>query len=498
MGYKTSEDVGFNLYSGIVLLAFSGVCAWMYIDGHNFILNFTEGSGLIIDNFIKDYQLVEYNSMLYLQYPEEVEESVSEHLTYLSRIPFTHPIPDLKFNNTELTNEQQVAVSGALNQSISIITGPGGTGKTTLIKELIYQLDLVNIPYLIVSFTGKAVSRVKQVTGSTRIKTLNMAIAKGDNQKFKHLIIDEISMVTTNLFYKFIQHFTHSYSITAIGDLHQLPPIGWGSLFEQMIKAELPTYRLTHNHRGHTGIASNTDRLLTNRTDITFESNEQFHLQTTGSIDTVYDVVKSLYKQGVKPEDIKIITPFNKYIDQLNTNVSQYFNGDEDSVIDTKDRKWSVNDQVMMIKNCYDIGIMNGHEGKVLEVDSDGILVQFEGKHDRYRFSLNAKNYIEELYDEVDPTWLNDKEVKLDTGLLRLSFAITIHKSQGSEWNHVILYIPNYFLQGFYNRNLIYTALTRGKHGVFCLGSIGVLIRAANQLMKPRNDNLAKRLISDK
>ena len=148
----------------------------------------------------------------------------------------------------------------------------------------------------------------------------------------------------------------------------------------------------------------------------------------------------------------------------------------------------------MMTKNHYESGIMNGEEGMVVDVTPEDIQVKFEGHLETYDFSLNAKNYTSDFEDEIDPQWFTDVESKLDTGLLQVSFALTIHKSQGSEWEHVIVFIPHKYIESFYNRNLIYTALTRAKKSVWCLGNINHLTRAANSPLAPRHEYLRERV----
>lgn len=449
----------------------------------------------VYTNMKKDYEMEEFNDMVYLKYPHLVENEVTDYIKALHKVNIPHPIPDLQWANENLTSEQQNAITMSLNDSISVITGQAGSGKTTLIKEMIHQLDLVHIQYLIVSFTGKAVARVKQVTGSQRVMTMHMAISKGVPGGFQHLIIDETSMVTTNLFNKFIQFFNHQFKITMIGDPNQLPPISWGFLFREVIDSGLvPVHRLVENHRNNDGIRKNTDQFTYSGDGINFDSNDQFDLQFTTAIDTVYDTVKRIHSQGYSPQDITVISPINKVLPELNATLSQYFNGDKPAVFDTRNRKWSLGDRVMMIKNHYEANIMNGEEGTVVEVETDAIMVAFHGHEDLHRFKLEAKVYTDDVEDEIDQWWFTVEKIELDTGLLQLSFAITIHKSQGSEWKHVIVYIPQRYIEGFYSRNLIYTAITRGKEGVWANGNIGHLSRAANSPLQPRYENLCRRL----
>jgi exodeoxyribonuclease V alpha subunit len=159
-----------------------------------------------------------------------------------------------------LTDEQKTAVNNALKARLSIVTGGGGVGKSTIIREIARNLSIRGVGYIVCSFTGKAVSRLHEIMKNKNAITIDRFImktkerkvndAKFDISAVKHIIIDEASMVTTELFYRLLQQLDSDVSITFVGDLNQLPAIGWGSLMKELINCgRVPTFYLTKNQR---------------------------------------------------------------------------------------------------------------------------------------------------------------------------------------------------------------------------------------------------------
>jgi len=159
-----------------------------------------------------------------------------------------------------LTDEQKTAVNNVLKAKISVVTGGGGVGKSTIIREIARNLSIRGIGYVVCSFTGKAVSRLHEIMKNKNAITIDRFImktkerkvndAKFDISAIKHIIIDEASMVTTELFYRLLQQLDTNVCITFVGDLNQLPAIGWGSLMKELINCgRIPTFYLTKNQR---------------------------------------------------------------------------------------------------------------------------------------------------------------------------------------------------------------------------------------------------------
>lgn len=495
------------------------------------------------------YDVVGELYTVYLKYPAMVEKEVSLFIVNLVKEDELlkeflekgeYPALDTErresINLQAPLNEEQIkAVQGALDHKISIITGGAGTGKTTCIASIIHNLKLRGLPYAICSFTGKAVARLKQVTGENKAATIHRLIATytkpplEDNltnnipTSFKYIVIDEVSMVTTELFYELIKAYQEDFAkgvqIVLVGDINQLPPIGWGSLFSECIKSNtIPIFTLTINHRVYQigdekdGILGNANALIKHDDMYPFDFMETNNFSMLeGNIELVYDLIKQMYENGIPASDVVIISPYNKYLAELNTAFQQIYNDGQKHVIDRKGTVWMVNDRVMATVNLYDINVMNGETGIIRDVNPLSILVQFGNSSHEFLLDIvtdentvNKPNAIPETvkkYRRENPYEIvvDDENIILadqrTVSLITHAFALTIHKSQGSEYENVIFYIPHNCNSGlFINKNLVYTALTRAKKSVWCVGDIESLRSGCVKKQKYRCENLSVRL----
>lgn len=432
------------------------------------------------------------------------------------------------FNEYRMDDDQRKAIIGALNNNLTLITGGAGTGKTRLLLFFLAYFEQYNIEYIFTSFTGKAVARIKEATSIVSIKERNNTADRGNIQtlhsfvcqekkytKLKYIIVDEASMVETSLFHYFIRIYPpedYKYKIVFVGDVNQLYPIGWGCLFKELLESRvnIPKFTLTHNHRAEgEGIRLNAERVLAGEC---FVETPDFHLNFKKS------PLEIIQGRHFNVDDVKIITPFKEAAEKHNRILQEYFSQGQSETADRSGNKWYYNDQVMMIKNNYEINVMNGEEGRVVGVDEDGISVLFTGRRKECYFTFDVTNIKDKKYfyppktrnkyldldtcEEVSESKIktkkwhdiqtmigsNDRALFLNfqyyiatdkddelpippTRDLTLSYAMTIHKSQGSEWKYVIVDLTE---QGgtssFVTRNLVYTALTRAIKEVFLVG----------------------------
>jgi len=487
----------------------------------------------IIDIIKNNFDVKVDLNTAYLEHGYQVENWIANKVLEINNGP---PIgyvlsPDnISFTDYRLSDDQRAAITGALTNNISIITGSAGSGKTTCISQLIRNLDNNNIDYVIVSFTGKAVSRIKEVVTSSSPATMHRLISENRPMKFKHLIIDEAFMVTTPLLYDFMEIYAHEYKITLIGDKHQLPPIGWGQLSQQLIVCDrIPTFRLTKVHRTDNkdtnGILSNANKIIEYAVTDPDQMAEPFGFDLTsnfvyfpGDKSMVNVLISSLVAKGLSCRDITIITPFNADVYALNMSCQMIYNGidldpeadsyeadrlqaqkqmkqDEQAckcTTDCRGYRWYIGDRVMMTKNNYAVEVMNGEEGIITAIDKNNITVKFHSGR-----SLDFKT-DESSAMEANSTFEKYMATKKDvvyTDVLTHSFAISIHKSQGSEWDVVVIYVPEAKQTSrFVNRNLLYTAITRAKKMVWCVGDIDTMTRGATMPPPYCHDNLCRRI----
>jgi len=423
--------------------------------------------------------------------PLELEDG-----TRLTRVPAVASI--------SLTPDQLAALQGALDHRVSIITGGAGTGKSTLIRQLVENIARSGSSYFLTSFTGKAVSRLRQVTGLKTPLTIHRLLALAGRKDPRaaatpdYMVIDEASMVCTSLFVKLMARFPECRHLVLVGDINQLPPIEAGSLMQQLVLSRtIPTYVLTTNHRVTTaqgsvdGIVANANQVCGSVGPVfSWRAADNFEV-VEGDAASVADVLKMCKDLGVAPCDITVLTPFSTsrldVLGGLNSAAQRIFGAAAASAtLDHKGNKWRVGDRVMLTKNDSDIEVYNGEEGVVrgINLEKNCIKVDFgaAGSHD-YFLAPRRRGASEE----------EDTERTVDR--LTLSYAMSIHKSQGSEWDYVIVYVPpDTKHSAFINKNLVYTAITRAKKYCWLMGNTRVLDLGAQTRASYRCENLFLRL----
>jgi hypothetical protein len=464
-----------------------------------------------------EYGLVMDGRLLYLKYNHEVELYVADYIDGLIKETAINKNirkeekevgPSQQENNYSiktLTEEQKRAIKGCLRNTISIITGGPGTGKTSITKEIYNNLKLRNITMIAVSFTGKAVVKLNEALESNPAnpiaQTMDSLICKAERgnarDDFKVLLIDEASMVTTSLFAKFIRTFTHKYSIIIVGDKCQLPPIGAGHLLLQLLAvARIEIFTLTKNQRllkpflnaeeeaknlselenkapsdvrVDTSVIDTLESLMDpNRNlkvpmsfDVSVNNNSDLS-QARGfyiceeNMDFIREMLEQLRDGGTSYYDITCICPFQKYghIIALNKIFQEVFKSEKEG-IESNGIMWKISDRVMLMKNNYDFGVFNGEEGVITEISELGIKVQFKAKI--VKDEIKERNPDYELFfhfhieDEYELKNLDGDEIvetkwegdKLHISMIQHSSTLTISKAQGSEYSYVIVYIPD-------------------------------------------------------
>jgi hypothetical protein len=485
----------------------------------------------------EQYGLVTELETAYLKYPYKVETTIAE---FIYRMTVSDPIKyDTPINETiiledgtsfirtpaqftrEMSADQMKAVQGALDHKISIITGPAGTGKTCCLGQVIHNLELRGVSYAVCSFTGKAVARIREVTKKKNPATIHRLISNTKKGKMdKHssqfdkdiprgdydiIIVDEASMVTIELMYEFLQAYPNIKQLILVGDVNQLSPIGWGSMFYQMIKSEtIPTYRLVTNYRVYTasgerdGIILNANAIINHDPLYPFEYSPTTNFSVIeGPMERVFDILRGCFSANIKIEQLVVLTPYNKSLEVLNKGFQEIFNDGKHSVTDARGAKWMIGDRVMLTENDQEIGVFNGESGIVRDIAPNAILVDF-GQSGCHEFLLEPTKEVKQPYkreyvidDNDDNNFDDERTVKR----LSHSFAISIDKSQGSEWDFVILFIPEFNTGSFINKNRIYTAITRAKRCFWAVVSDSESFDVASTKLPPyRCDNLARRL----
>lgn len=489
-------------------------------------------------NFLNEYGMVLENDRLYMRHIYNIEKSVSQFIH--KAISQTAEIYEEDKLNSDmiignfyecktLTDEQKTAVNNSLKSRISLITGGGGVGKSTIIREIARNLSIRGIGYIVCSFTGKAVSRLHEIMKNKNAITIDRFImktkerkvndAKFDISAIKHIIIDEASMVTTELFYRLLQQLDTNVSITFVGDLNQLPAIGWGSLMKELINCgRVPTFYLTKNQRIQSSLSidntktddtsetngektfdrailENANNLINNKRNLSrpleFVEGAGFYI-LNGSKETVANVATALKNAGYSCDDLVVISPYRQPLKDLNVIVQDIF-FPEGSVMRYEQetpvgvRVWAVGDKVMMNANNYRINIFNGDIGTVVSLNEHGVNVRFDDESE-HLFKYTPKENEDEDNPDVDEKSESDE---LFVHYLSHAFAMSVHKSQGSEYKFVILYLESKGnFNNFLNINLLYTAITRAKQTLWIVCDKKVLTQAAMTPTPIRYDGL--------
>ncbi|MEG1996604.1 MAG: ATP-dependent RecD-like DNA helicase [Oscillospiraceae bacterium] len=379
---------------------------------------------------------------------------------------------------------QREAIEQSLKYDVFILTGGPGTGKTTTLNAIIKVFDKQGKSVALTAPTGRAAKRMSEVTGKeakTIHRLLEVEYAADDMQKFSKneenpldadvIIIDEMSMMDVMLFESLLRGMKIGSKLIMVGDFHQLPSVGAGNVLKDLLNSEIiPTVCLKQIFRqaakslivtnAHSIVNGEMPNLLSKNSDFFFMPMSQELKARATILDLCSTRLPKTY--GMSPfDDIQVLSPQRKGdlgVIELNHELQKRLNPPSQQKVEFKSGIYTFRccDKVMQIRNNYDIlwskdgqkgqGIFNGDIGVIEMIDrgSQTLSINFEGRIAYYSFDMSRE--------------------------LELAYAITVHKSQGSEFEAVILPIMNGYDKLYY-RNLLYTAVTRAKRILIILGS---------------------------
>jgi exodeoxyribonuclease V alpha subunit len=372
-----------------------------------------------------------------------------------------------------LHEEQQRAILLALQSKISIITGGPGTGKTTIIKVLLQIFDEYKVTYLLAAPTGRAAKRMMQATGRTattlhRLLEFDPSIMRFVRDEKNVLqtqciIVDEASMIDVFLAHSLLKAISLGAHVVFLGDVDQLPSVGPGNFLRDMLESgTLPQVRLSHIFRQAQDslIVMNAHRINNGdfpllhmagcKRDFLFIK-EDDPARIADHLETIYRTY--LPSCGLSVDDSIVLVPMNRGLagtQTLNQNLQQLLNGGEKPTIHHGGVHFKVGDRVMQIRNNYTKLVFNGDSGTIDQID-------VPERQIHVRFFERVVIYESDEFDE-----------------LTLAYAISVHKSQGSEYPLVIIvfFMQHYTLLA---RNLLYTAITRAKQRCIVIGQTKAL-----------------------
>ncbi|MBI5559417.1 MAG: ATP-dependent RecD-like DNA helicase [Deltaproteobacteria bacterium] len=393
--------------------------------------------------------------------------------------------------------EQREALKTALQNRLAIITGGPGTGKSTILKGLLLILAAKGVKIELAAPTGRAAKRLSEACGR-EARTIHRLLEydpslRGFKRNSEHplradlIVVDEASMLDIVLANSLFKALAHGAGLLLVGDADQLPSVGPGNVLRDCIDSGVfPVARLTRIFRQGEGslISTNAARInLGQPLELLpdYQGNKDFYFIKRDDPAEIEQEIRTLCsgrlekKFGFDPlRDIQILTPMRKGLigsDNLNKTLQQTINSRGTSA--ETGPGWShffVTDKVMQIRNNYDKEVFNGDIGFVTAKDEEEqtITVDFDGRAVHYETA--------------------------DLAELVLAYAITVHKSQGSEFKCIIVPIHTCHY-ALLQKNLLYTAVTRGKKLVILIGSLkAVAMAISNNRVEQRNSRLTERL----
>ena len=375
----------------------------------------------------------------------------------------------------ELTEEQKRAVMAAAQNRMTIITGGPGTGKTTIIRAIIEVFRRANRHVVIAAPTGRAAKRIEESSfyGASTIHRL-LKFNPGTGQ-FVHnrqnplkadvIIVDEFSMVDSTILYSLLLAIPDDSQLIIIGDKDQLPSVGPGNVMRDMVgSGYFPTIQLHRNFRqtGGSLIVENAHRVNAGEPPLylPYADDRDFVMIRVGSeaqaLEKVVGIVGYyLTEYGFHSPNFQILIPMYRGgsgIDRVNRVIQEKFNP-EPFLMRKEKAGYKRLDKVMQMRNNYEKEVFNGDLGYIEGIDAEknSLLVSFDGR------------LVEYAADELDE--------------LSLAYAVSVHKSQGSEYDVVVLVLlPGHAL--LLHRELLYTALTRARKRLILLSDESTVERA--------------------
>jgi len=402
-----------------------------------------------------------------------------------------------KRNRIELDPTQREAIETVLTNKVTIITGGPGVGKTTIVNCIIPILRKKGMKVLLAAPTGRAAKRLAETTGH-EAKTIHRMLQwnpstgdfsmNADNPlEADAVIVDETSMMDIALMRDLLLAVPLTAIVVLVGDVDQLPSVGPGNVLRDIIRSEVfPVKRLEQIFRQEerSPIVTNAHHINHGqmpdlRQDAAAEA-EGFYFIERNSPEEVLETIKELCTKripdrfGLDPAgDIQVMVPMYRGVagvTNVNDELRQCLNAGAGPEVKRFGRAFAPNDKVMQTRNDYDKDVFNGDIGRVADVDriAEKIVVRFDDR------------YVEYGFDELDG--------------LQSAYAISVHKSQGSEYPAVVIALASQHYV-MLQRNLLYTAVTRGIRLVVIVGdkkALGMAVR--NDRIRRRCTRLAERL----
>jgi len=468
------------------------------------LLDISEHILVMTFDYLKDQRELiceDGNNIVYLPPFYHSEVGIARRIYEISSFNSTTDDINLESALTEIQKRNQItydetqisAIRAAIFSKFSVITGGPGVGKTTITKAIIDIFKSLNKRIILAAPTGRAAKRMTE-TCKVEAKTIHRLLEGDHTGKFSKneenklsgdiIIVDESSMIDVILMYNLLKAIPNEMKVILIGDADQLPSVGAGNVLNDIINSKtVPVIKLNKIYRQvkSSKIIINAHKInLGQMPDLSVKSNSDFFFISEENPENIVSQITELCSERLPKTykvnaitDIQVLSPMKRGLlgtENLNIELQSILNSNP-LFIKRGANKYKLGDKVMQIKNNYDKNVFNGDIGFISDIDleSNTLKVDFDG------------NSIDYTYQELEE--------------LVLSYAITIHKSQGGEFPIVV--IPIHFQSRIMlQRNLIYTGVTRARNVVILIGDEKALKYAVqNNVSNDRKTLLKNRLI---
>lgn len=470
----------------------------------------------VFDNYLeelkKDKRIVIINDKYYLSEFYEYEYNIASNLLFTNSLgvtkikSFNTLISDLESKiDVKYNTDQKNAIKGALENRVSIITGGPGTGKTTIINAIVKLYILINKlsfsdisnEIALLAPTGRASKKMCESTGLPAMTIHRFLKWNKDKDEFqinednknnhRLIIVDETSMIDTYLFDSLLKGLNHNIKIILVGDSSQLPSVGPGLILSDLINSNLfnhyPLERIyRQSENSYIPILAKEIKECSLSNDYVSQKDDYNFLVTSSMMikEMITKICEMCIAKKLNEEDIQVLAPMYKGengIDNLNLLLQNIFNPKDKDKKEAKvaDVIYRENDKVLQLVNSPDNNVYNGDIGYIKKI----------------------KTIIEPRKKEIFVIDFDGTKVeytKEDMNMIRHAYAISIHKSQGSEFSHVIMPITNNYHKMLYNK-LIYTGVSRAKKSLVIIGEPISFVKAVNNnYSNDRKTSLKERL----
>ena len=446
-----------------------------------------------INDLINDNLIIKNDKRYYLKKYYDEENSIARYLYLIDKNEkikindFNNKIKEIQKETNKIYSDEQIkAIENALNENITIISGGPGTGKTTIINAIVKLYikenclnneDIINNIALLAP-TGRASKKLSNSTSLPAYTIHRLLKWHKESDSFEYneynklyhklLIVDECSMIDISLMKSLLCAYNSNIKLVLVGDIYQLPSVGPGLVLQDLINSDYFSFNMLNTIYRQSDnsyipyLAKDikkqdiNEEILTKKDDYNFIVCEKDKI-----LENVIRCVQYGLSKGIDESKMQVLAPMYKGdngIDNLNLYLEKIYNNNPFMEVKYGDKIYHVNDKVLQLVNDSDNNVFNGDIGKIINI---------------------SKNYDDKIIIQIDFDGNIVSIEKKDLKNITLAYAITIHKSQGSEFEHVIMPICNNYSIMLYNK-LIYTAVSRAKKSLTIIGEPSAFIRAVN------------------